>query len=711
MPDRPDLGGMRRRVFLYFAVIGLSVPVLLGVGLYVAAGRIGQESVPHLVLFGGGAGFALVGLTLWVWFKFDAGISVPVQTLARDLQTINHANPDHDIHSVSEDFLGPLVPAAREMASSLRQVRKEIGTQIDSARRVAEEEKARLEIIIRDLHEGVLICNFNHQILLYNRRALELLHVTGDLGLGRSLFSVMNEQPVLHALEQIENHLTGPLGSKSADALTQRFVCGTRDARATLEAQVSLIMEAGQDQPTGYVVTFEDVTSELAVLGERDRLLREAIESLRRPVANLRAAVEVLTHEPDLAADGRRSFEEVLANECEFLSTHLNRLSNDYHAVITGHWPMWDVHSTNLLNCIVQRLQEKRGIEAVMTGMPLWLHCDSHTVVKLLDHIVYRISEHTDVQSFDLEVQPGERKVYLEASWPGKVVPVGLLDGWLEEDLSATLGGLTGRDVLEHHKSELWCETHRDDRVRIRLPLPEALEDHRGEHWEADDLPPRPEFYDFQLLSRAEDDILGQRPLRALTYVVFDTETTGLEPSKGDEILSIGAVRIVNGRILTGETFNQLVNPGRDIPQESIRVHGITSRMVRDKPPIQEVLPRFQEFVGDAVLVAHNAAFDMKFLKLKQDTCGVRFENAVLDTVLLSVFVHDHTKAHTLDAVAERFGIQMEGRHTALGDSMVTAGVFLRMIDLLEGQGVRTLTEALAVSNRMVEIRRKQMKY
>jgi|GEM_PF-781933 len=224
-------------------------------------------------------------------------------------------------------------------------------------------------------------------------------------------------------------------------------------------------------------------------------------------------------------------------------------------------------------------------------------------------------------------------------------------------------------------------------------------------------LPSRPEFYDLDLFNRSLPENVEHHPLQSMDYVVFDTETTGLNPSGGDQMISIAAVRIVNGRVLTGECFDELIHPGKSVPARSMVFHGITDDMLVGKPSIKTILPQFAEFVGDAVLVAHNAAFDMKFIELQSEYCKVRLDNPVLDTVLLSAFVHDHTNEHTLDDLAVRYGVCIQGRHTALGDALATAHVFVKLVKHLSCRNIYTLSEAIDASNKMTRIKRQQTAY
>jgi DNA polymerase-3 subunit epsilon len=209
----------------------------------------------------------------------------------------------------------------------------------------------------------------------------------------------------------------------------------------------------------------------------------------------------------------------------------------------------------------------------------------------------------------------------------------------------------------------------------------------------------RETFYDFDLFHRPLNSGFSKEAgLRDFGYVVFDSETTGLRPSEGDKLVSLAAVRVVNGRVLRSETFDSLVNPGRPIPPVAIRVHGITDAAVANAPDPEEVLRRFQQFSADAILVAHNAAFDMKFLETAGAETDIRFVNPIFDTMLLSMGLHDHAVGHALETVAVRFGVEITPgqRHTALGDALITAEIFVRQLGMLEGRGIHTLADAIA---------------
>lgn len=164
--------------------------------------------------------------------------------------------------------------------------------------------------------------------------------------------------------------------------------------------------------------------------------------------------------------------------------------------------------------------------------------------------------------------------------------------------------------------------------------------------------------------------------------IVLDTETTGMDPVKGDRLVEIGCVELMN-HLPTGKHYHIYLNPERDIPAEATAVHGITNDFVKDKPTFGEVVGDFLDFIGDAKLVIHNAEFDMKFLNAELKTFGFpSLDNRrVLDTLKMAREKFPGSPAN-LDALCRRFGIDNSSRtyHGALLDSQLLAEVYLELL-------------------------------
>jgi DNA polymerase-3 subunit epsilon len=489
--------------------------------------------------------------------------------------------------------------------------------------------------------------------------ALNLLKICGELGLGRPLSALMAMEPLQHCLDMLYRR---PDGGRA----NLPFMSRSPDGRALLQGRISLIYGGGQ--ATGYIVTFDDVTVQTTALARRDALLREVIELLRAERPN----------------------------------TALDHAQRGYRTLLSGWWPMSDILSSSLFELVLARLQDTE-IKVSIVGMPVWLHGDGHSLVLALDALLRAAAAGTGVDQFDLSAEGGDGRCWVMLGWAGPKLAPQSLQSWQNTPVSPALGGLIVRDVVVHHTSEDPVEEERDGRQWLKLAMMPARDPPRS-----DDVPEpgpgRPEFFDFNLLAQGRGSAITDLLLREVTYVVFDTETTGLTPSAGDRIVSLAGVRIVGGRILTGESFNRIVNPGRPIPAESTRFHGLTDALVAGKPPIQAVLPQFKAFAADSVLVAHNAAFDLKFLRMFEREAGVAFDNPVLDTMLLSSFIDGSPEGQSLDAICRRYGVTITDRHSALGDTLATASLLLHMIDALERKGVRTLGDALSTLDMTLQL-------
>lgn len=174
------------------------------------------------------------------------------------------------------------------------------------------------------------------------------------------------------------------------------------------------------------------------------------------------------------------------------------------------------------------------------------------------------------------------------------------------------------------------------------------------------------------------------------TYIVFDLETTGFS-SINDRIIEIGAVKVENGKIV--DKFSTFVNPKRPIPFEITKLTSITDEMVMGYPEIDEVLPEFLEFVGEGILVAHNAGFDVGFIEQNCERMGIEKTFISVDTVAIARILLPTLSKYKLNVVAKALGISLENHHRAVDDAAATAEIFEKFIVMLKEAGVHTLKE------------------
>ena len=159
-----------------------------------------------------------------------------------------------------------------------------------------------------------------------------------------------------------------------------------------------------------------------------------------------------------------------------------------------------------------------------------------------------------------------------------------------------------------------------------------------------------------------------------VTFVVFDTETTGFSPTM-DRIVEVGAVKFRNGEIIEEKSW--LVNPQRDIPYWATKVHGITDEMVKDKPAFKDIYPEFRAFINGSVLMAHNAKFDISFVKAEIKRAGYEMPpNGVIDSLSLFRKWYPKSTSHSVEAVAKHAEVKTDTLHRAAADSMYVFLIF-----------------------------------
>ena len=657
----------------------LSVVSTLGGTIFAAwlDGLFQPQGIARLVLwlgcFSGAGTIFLVGLLL------ERMLFTPLRHLQVQLARLV-ANPDAREDYPPEGWLRALGPDLLRIRDAWRSDRSRLATAHAEGARSAARIRQELETLLQVLDTPLLLCDHHRRLLLFNQAAETLFEGHPGLGLGKRLDALLPIASLQDSLSQ------APEDGSPRELLIPG---GERWLHATLRRVPHSNGET--------LLTLVDATAAWnSEMGARASLA-ERVTPLRRHSASLTSASEALNSArlaPNIDDSLRQRLESVIDEESHALSSEIEKLSQQIETMQQQGERLVPLWSNDLWKSLNERLAE-RAIRVVPIGMPAWFKGDGPGLLVMLETLLEQLSDYAHTRSFEGELLLGNRRVYLDLIWPGQPLSQRELASWSEQRLEALPLSPRISDLLRQHASDAWSLADDDGQhARLRLPLP-AIERVGAP---PNQLPPRPEFHDFGIAELPPPDAeLARCPLRALEIVCFDTETTGLELRRGDTAISIGACRIVNARLLASDIFDVKVDPGKSISPASTAIHGITDNDVVGAPPLPVILPRFRDYIGDAVLLAHNAAFDL--LALQSPRGGGILNMPVLDTLLISRALDESLDGHDLDTLASRYGLSFPPgtRHTALGDARVTAELWLALLERLEARGIETLEQALAL--------------
>jgi DNA polymerase-3 subunit epsilon len=632
------------------------------------------------------------------WWMADQYMR-PIREIRRGAEIVSRINLDHRIKIDAGDEIEELAIAFNLMAENLGKAYGELEERVREATRTLQEERNRLATVLRTMVDGVVVANEAAETILMNPRARIILGRGYTSGIGAPLSRILPSDRLNFHLKRLRQKW-----APGREAV-EEVVFPLRDGRL-LEGSLSVV-PGSEGERAGFLLVFRDLSAPSEDGVRFEETLREMPQLLRGPVATSRSLVETLQRHREMSAEKQQAFLAAVAEEMDRLTGRVTAMEEAASSARTSRWPAIPSDPRELLEEAVFSVTGI-SVEIEAGGGPIppvlvepfsWMA----SLQRVLQWIEQRSSEPPSI-SANLRVEDGTVVTTFRVKGPFAGDPAEL------ESLEVCPAGeepLPLGEAVRRNRGELWTR-YSDDSLEVRLALMQATAVFEARR--ADGLiEGEPEFYNFDLfLPRPvfEREDLLQADLADLDYVVVDTETTGLQLSHGDKVISISAIRIQRGRVQNVGIFNTLVNPGRPIPPESTEIHHIEDQMVAGAPSMNDVYPQFVEYVGDSVLVAHNAAFDKKCLDMAAAEAGLpQIDNPILDTIFLSYALHQEIEGHSLEAIAERMGITIEGRHTSLGDARATAHIFLGLLALLPARGVRTLLDAKGFCDRHLLLR------
>ena len=435
---------------------------------------------PHLTL---GTVLTAVG--------FAAGVGV-VQSLFRQyvqglLRMAEHlrlmvgANRGFRVQPEGPPEVQALAAAANELASQRDALMSDVEAQIMRAKESVELEKNRLAALMSELTQSVVVCNLDGRVLLYNNRARTQFRALSDapgvagggelIGLGRSIYGVLERNLIAHALDSIQQRLRRGVAQPQAN-----FVTTTR-AGQLLRVQMSPVLsvagaaqeeEAAAAQPeralTGFILMLDNITRDFESESRRDQMLHGLTEGNRAALANVRAAADMLEYD-DLPEEMRVRFRKVVRDEVAAMSQRLDQAAAEFADSVKARWELEDMLGADLIAAAQQRVEKRIGLPTKIEEVDesLWVRVDSFALLQAITYLANRLSDEFEVREVRFRLTPAGRLAHLDLIWSGQAMSTETVMSWELEpmQIEGENSPLSVRDVIDRHGGEMCWSARR----------------------------------------------------------------------------------------------------------------------------------------------------------------------------------------------------------------------------------------------------------
>ncbi len=425
-----------------------------------------------------GAGFVLfLGFGLILDGIFHLYI-LPIKRLNEELQVMQSVHPGHRIKGKGEGWFGDISRRLNTWADRTETMQKEVEKQIGLARAEIEEERNIFAAILSELPQGVLICNAEGRILLYDQQSRAYLETEplasngADLskgaghfiGLGRSIFGVMDKYRLVHALDEIALKL-----ERKDPGVSSRFIMVGPKGNL-LQVEVVPVLDPCDRLCTGFALILEDITKRMAEEAKIDGLLQELTTGIRTSVAAIRSAAEAMIAYPEMESAKRNRFQEIILEESLAIGQRVNLTASDYPSRLFGRWPLVRTTASDFAEAVRRQAQSKLGIAVEIHGESRkeWIGLDSYSALLAMLFLLNRLKPRAQPPVFTMELEKEETFICLDLHWNGEGVSMETLRTWDAEILS--VGGeaipLPLGEIIRHHGAEIFPLKGRKGRKR-----------------------------------------------------------------------------------------------------------------------------------------------------------------------------------------------------------------------------------------------------